>query len=141
MFKLVKIEGSGTNQPEPIRLPVASNVVLKSGCAYIFTNESINNCNSTQKPTHIAIESAKAGEKSEALFFRILENMIFEVPVYGNPNSLILNYKFALKVDSDKAVVGIIPDGENGVAMLTDLRGAKKDGDFVKVRVTTETMI
>ena len=139
MFKLVKIEGSGTNQPEPIRLPVSPETTLKNGCAYILGNERINNCGMNQMPTHIAIESAKAGEKSTALFFRILDNMIFEVPVYGDPNNLVLNYKFIMKIDTDRVAVGLVPDGENGVLMLTDLCGAKKNGDCVKIRVTTES--
>lgn len=138
MFKLIKIEGSGTNQPEPIRVIADPSVNFKSGFAYTLVQGVLTRSDPYTRPTHVAIESMSEGERSSLLCFRIHDNMIFEVPTNGSPSYFEPGYNYVLDVDADGAGKGLEADGERGVVMFYDMNGAINDGDTVLVRVTPE---
>lgn len=138
MFKLIKIEGSGSNQPEPIRMKCCDGVNYKTNHAYKLCDGSLAEAEDVAAPTHIAIETLKAGEKSTVLAFRIQDNMVFEAPVYGNINNFYVGCNYTLQVDSEGGAYGLYSSVNGGSVKIDDLNGAKQDGDKVYCRVTTE---
>ncbi len=138
MFKLVKIEGSGTNQPEPIRIKTIEDLAYRAGCAYTLYSGSLMQADSTMMPTHVALENLEANTKDTVLCYRIQDNMIFELPTYGGNGEYTVGIKYALEVTADGAAIGIKNSSTSGVAMIHDPNGAKKQGDTVYVRITAE---
>ena len=67
MFKLVKIEGSGTNQAEPIRMKTSEYATYRAHCAYMCGDGTIDSLDSESVPTYIALENAEPGEKESIL--------------------------------------------------------------------------
>lgn len=130
MFKLVKIISSGTNVPDPIRLNTTAGVEYRTGCALVLTSGALTNAGPTTKPTHIALESAKADEKSTLLCYAITPGMIFEAPVAGNPGSIKPGFKVNMGTDGAFAyAVGV--SQTNGVVTVVNTSGAKRVGDKV----------
>ncbi len=138
MFKLVKIEGSGTNQPEPVRIATISTIHYKRGHAYAVYDSLLMEASKADLPTHIAIESAAPGEKDELLCYRIQNNMVFEVPVCGGSAYFNIGKKFDLAVDSCGGAYGISNTEQNGKLMVNKSAGQKRIGETVYVRVTSE---
>ena len=136
MFKLVKIEGSGTNQPDPIRVIADPSVKYKKNHAYKLIDGILLNLEGVDKPTFIAAENLEPGKKSTVLAYRIQDNMIFEVPGLGGYFAPGMNY--CLKLDSEGAAYGIRATTTDGIFMVIDNNGFKKSGDKVYGRVTEE---
>ena len=135
MLKLVKIEGSGTNQPEPIKLRTADNMVYKANCAYVMADGILYPLDSEGYPTHIAVENARTEEKDSVTCYRIQDNMIFETTVNGDLANGCVNSKYAMDIDDTGACVGITSSLTNGKITLYDTNGAEKTGDTVYVRI------
>jgi len=138
MFKLIKIEGSGSNQAEPIRIKSGPGISYKYGCAYVLCDGFLTNAEPNVLPTHIALENLGYDEKETVLCYRIQDNMIFEVPIKGNFESLSVGFKYTLDIDDEGAALGITSTTSGGVMMIHDINGAKKSGDTVYVRATRE---
>ena len=136
MFKLVKIEGSGSNQAEPVRIKTAPSTLYRANCAYAILDGYLVEPGSDFAPTHIALESLDRDEKETLLCYCIYENMIFEAPLYGNSNNLTVGTKYALHTDDNDAGIGMSTSTANGKLTLHDINGARKTGDTVYVRVT-----
>ena len=138
MFKLAKIEGSGTNQPSPVRLKTREGVEYVSGGAYRLADGELANIDETMLPTHIVIENLKPDSADTVLCYRVQDNMIFEVPTYANPSNYFAGIRYAIATSSVGAGIGIGKNNANGVIMVDDVNGAKKIGDTIYVRITTE---
>ena len=134
MFKLVKIIGSGTNQPEPIRIPTGPSVSYKANCAYTIIDGFLADLTEDTPPTHIAIETVAADSKDTILCYRILDNMIFEVPVKGSFSSLHAGQKFKIDIDSEGSGIGIT-SVQGGFITIYDTNNAQKNGDTTYVCV------
>jgi hypothetical protein len=134
MFKLVKIEGSGTNHGEPIKIRTASGVTYKHGCPYVLIDGFLGMVEEGTVPTHIVLENATGDEKDYILAYRINDNMIFETKLIGNPSIVTVGCKYALSMDADNIAVGITSSMANGVAILYEDNGAEETGDNVYVR-------
>ena len=134
MFKLAKIEGSGTNQAEPIRIPTAPSLPYKAFCAYTNIDGFLADTTNDAPPTHIALENLGPDEKDTVLCYRILDNMIFEVSVTGSFSSMLIGQKYKIKIDSDGAGIGITPQ-IGGHITVYDSNGAMESGDKVYVRI------
>ena len=139
MFKLVKIEGAGTNQGEPIRIKTSPGTEYKYGYPYSLFDGFLIPSEAEMRPTHIVLENIGANEDKESvLCYRILDNMVFEVPVCTSFAKLTVGYKYTLATDDYGFPIGMTATTSNGVLMLHDLNGARKKGDTVYVRITTE---
>ena len=134
MFKLIRIENSGTHQPEPIRIPIHSSLNVRMGGAYILNGDILTAADRYKTPTHVALESAKPGEKDSVLCYRINENMIFEGPAFGCPRYIYLGMRNTVQVEN-KAGIGISEESEGGTLSLVSRNNAEEEGDLVHFRV------
>ena len=122
MFKLIKIQNSGVNVPELVKLEKPSDIIIKPGEALLLTDGVVDKCPATVKPTHIAFSYGKYEENS-VVVFEISSNMLFEVPVDDDPMSLLIGDKLELAYDGDDCAVFVSAVGANGVATIVDLMG------------------
>ena len=134
MFKLVKIVNSGTNVPEPenfpcngtIEAPVGSALTLDNTGNFLYTGEVF------EKPFCILAEDLKKGAAS-ALCYRITPDMVFEVPVYGDPLALHNGAGVSLHYESTLGLCGVSDSTETRIATVYDTNGAKNPGDKILV--------
>lgn len=133
MFKLIKILNSGTNVPEPCRLPKTQSLKIKIGMPLIITDGKLAACSATDKPTHIALANATASE-SYAICYEISKDMYFETVSTAVPSALILGKAYTLAADSDGFMYGITATANSGVATVVDICNAKNAGDTVTVK-------
>lgn len=133
MFILRKILSSGSNVPEPCRMPCTAGVAYTIGSALVITAGALTNATATDKPQYIALESAAADTKSDLLCYPVKPDMIFETKIGGNPAGAKLGAKVILALTNGAATrVGI--STTDGVATIVDKSGAKRVGDSVFVR-------
>lgn len=133
MFNVVKIISSGSNVPDPCRMPTSSSVEYKIGTALVVTSGRLQNAAATQMPQYIAAESAAAGTKSTLACYPITPNMIFEVPVAGTPSISKIGTKVTLGVNGGFADM-VTTTATDGVATIVDTRDASRSGDKILVK-------
>jgi hypothetical protein len=133
MFKLIKIVNSGVNVPEPIRMPKASETVIKAGTLLTVNGGLLKNCTATATPTYVALADSPAGA-TEAVVAEINRNMYFEAPVTAEPDALAVGDKVTLAIDSDGAAYGVTATTSSGVATVVELAGANASGDKITVK-------
>ncbi|MBQ7363754.1 MAG: hypothetical protein IJW48_04820 [Clostridia bacterium] len=126
MFKLVKIEGSRINVPEPEYLTVGTAAVV-CGEGLILSSGKLVNCG-TAKPTYIALSGADAGAK--VAVGRVTPDWVLDVELNAAPTSLVPGAKVALV--GGLKVAGAASD--TGVATIISTLGATLAGDVVRVR-------
>ena len=133
MFKLIKILNTGVNVPEPEQLPCETNLALDAGACVIYDSASnkIYSGDQTETPTHVLIKESKPGD-SFALCYRISPDMIFEVPITGNPEVLRNGMSVELSLRNGHGAYAI-SDIADGPAKIYSLEGATKPGDKVLV--------
>ena len=134
MFKLAKILSSGSNVPEPCRLRAISSMEYCCGGALVLNDGELFNADAGQMPMFISAENVGPDESKETLIcYPITSDMIFEVPVIGNPSSLYVGAKVKLaEVNGFTSAVSDVTSG--GVATVFSTNGAKKSGDRIYVR-------
>ena len=128
MFKLVKIENSGTNYPEPIRMKVLDTERYYAGAAYELSSGYLMPIGETSMPTHVAIEGYEPGNKNSILCYRITPDMIFELPLM-KAQTCYEGTRYNVYTESGGGAVGLSNQAEGGVLVVTDANGAKKVGD------------
>lgn len=133
MFKLIKILNSGTNVPEPVKLPKPSTLSVKMGSALILADGAVANCTATAAPTYVAAQNAGTDAVS-VLCYCVSENMLFETTVNAAPTALKLGDKVTLGIDADGSAVNVSATTVSGVATVVDLMGAASAGDKVTVK-------
>ena len=133
MFKLIKIQNSGVNVPEPQKFDKSASLRIKAGDALVFENGIIISCPATSVPTHIAFADAKYNEYS-VYAYAINENMLFETNVGEDPSELMLGYKVTIDKDSDGCSSRVTTTTTSGVATIVDLMNASKVGDKITVK-------
>lgn len=133
MFKLIKIQNSGVNVPEPQKFYKPSALKLKAGDALIIDNGGVTSCPATTTPTHISFSVGKYNEL-EVLAYEINENMIFETTVSGDPSSLMVGDKVTIGKDVDNSSANVTSTTASGVATIVDLMNASKSGDKINVK-------
>lgn len=132
MFIIKKILNAATGAPEPVRLSTDSTEAYRFGTLIILKSGKARNLTFGETPTHIAGETLAVGEKSSVICYEISPDFLIKTTIEGSPLGLKTGEKLALGFDgvfADK----VINDTEEGVATIVDIRGAKKDGDFVYV--------
>lgn len=133
MFKLIKIQNSGVNVPEPQYLEKNESFKIKAGDALVIENGLAAACPVTVAPTYIAMASSKDGDAKIAAF-AVNENMLFETTVNADPTSLTVGQKVTLGKDSDNATTQVTATTTSGVATVVDLMSAAKSGDKITVK-------
>ncbi len=134
MFKLIKIENSGTNQPEPIRVPAFYDIGYESGDAYCIRNNVLIPIDDVLVPSHICLETLDYNEKRTVLCFKINENMIFETTSFTDGAT----YNIGEKYDVADGIVGQctgIKNTQNRPLLIVERQANNvKKGDPVLVR-------
>ena len=133
MFKLIKIQNSGVNVPEPQKLEKPLTLTVKAGDALIIENGIAAACPLTTAPTHIAFSSGKYGDLYINAY-AVNENMLFETYVNAEPTSLMLGQKVTLGKDSSNSVCCVSATTASGVATIVDLMEAESIGDKITVK-------
>ncbi len=132
MFKLIKILNSGSNVPEPCRIPTGG-LAFKAGAALTVADGTAAPCGATQAPKFIAMANAEATD-TDVICYPVTPDMLFSVKVQENPAALKLFDKVTLYVDSDGMATGVTATTSSGVATVTDLEGAEAAGDTITVK-------
>lgn len=133
MFKIKRILNSGSNVPEPIRLPVTASTNYKIGSALALSSGALINCTATTAPKYIAAQNFKAGSGSSMLVYPITSEMILETTVSAAPTSLAIGNKVTLDVDSDSAAIGVTATTTSGVVTVFNLCGNAAAGGKIEV--------
>ena len=133
MFKLIKIQNSGVNVPEPMILKKAGGIEVKIGEALLLEDGLLSPCLATTKPTHVAIKSADYGDDYVTVY-EVNSNMLFETTVDDDPTSLDIGQRVTVVTDEDGCAVKVSATTSSGVATIVDLMGASKIGDKLTVK-------
>ena len=133
MFKLIKIQNSGVNVPEPQKFEKSASLKIKAGDALIFENGIIAMCPANSVPTHIAFSDSKYNEYT-VFAYPINSNMLFETTVGADPSSLLLGSKVTVGKDSEGSASRVTATTTSGVATIVDLMNAAKVGDKITVK-------
>ena len=131
MFKLAKILSSGSNVPEPQKLPVESDMSFKYGAAIVLRDGMAFNATVDEKPTHICGQNSK--NDSAITCYPITADMIFETTIKGDPTTVYVGSKVKLSTEQG-AAVGVSNVTSGGTITIFDLNGATKSGDKIYVR-------
>ena len=133
MFKLIKILNTGVNVPEPEQVGCNNALSLDAGTCVVYDESSgkIDLGNQNTTPTHVLVKAVKKGD-STALCYRITPEMIFEVPVIGDPSSLYVGISVELAIEANHGAYAVT-DVEDGPAKLYSFSNATKHGDKVLV--------
>ena len=111
MFKLIKIQNSGVNVPEPMILGKSAGIEIKIGEALILEEGLLYPCTATTKPTHVAIRNANYDEDL-AVVYEVNSNMLFETTVDDDPTDLKVGEKVTISTDEDGCAVIENAEGE-----------------------------
>ncbi len=131
MFKLIKIQNSGVNVPEPKIVP-KGNTAIARGAALVITGGKATAASATTLPTHIALADAKADDTTVCCA-QICPQMVFECPVKeGTPSTLVCGAKVCLVQENGNAL-GVNTTTTNGVATVYDTLAATKIGDKILI--------
>ena len=133
MFIIKKILNSATNAPEPVRLATDASQAYKYGTLLILKGGKAKNVAFGETPTHIAGETLSAGERVSILCYPLTSDLLIRTTIEGSPTSIKAGDKVALGFDDDEFADKVINDTEEGIATVVDIRGAKKNGDYVYV--------
>ena len=131
MFKLIKIQNSGVNVPEPTTLSKGNRAVCR-GELLILSGGKVASPTTTTLPTHIALGEASADENTVTCA-QICPQMLFECPVKeGTPSTLVVGSKVCLALENGSAV-GVSTTTTSGVATVYDTLGAEEPGDKILI--------
>ena len=133
MFKLIKIQNSGVNVPEPMLLKKPSTLVVKIGEALIITDGLLAKCPATTVPTHISLSDGVYGDTKVAVF-EVNSNMIFETTVNADPTLLMIGQKVTIANAPDGSATRVSATTASGVATIVDLMDAENIGDKINVK-------
>ena len=134
MFKLIKILNSDTNVPEPEIFPCDPDIEVRAGAALMWISEKdrVSLGSDTDKPYCILLADHKKNE-DYALGYRITPNMIFEVPIVGDPELLVEGRSYSPVQESLIGYIGICELEEYGSITLLSKNHAKEQGDKLLV--------
>ena len=131
MFKLIKIQNSGVNVPEPQSIAKGSGKIKRASALIISGGKAVAP-GATTAPTHIALADAAEGDTTVTCA-QISPLMVFECPVKdGTPTSLTVGTKVCLAIE-DGCAVGVNTTPASGVATVYDTLGATKVGDKILI--------
>ena len=133
MFRLVKILYSGSNQPEPLRIPGVVGESYIKGQPMKLDEGRLTRVASDEFPSYMTMESKTVEEEGDTvLCYEITPNMIFDVTCYGD----VIGSFFGRKVNlySDGIQLSGVSSKAGSVATVYDPKGAKYMGDHILIR-------
>lgn len=129
MFKLIKIENSRMNVPEPIVYEVADGEAVSAGEALVLSNGKLTKATAT--PAFIALSAKSADADDRQLYVsRITSDHLYEVAITAAPTSLKVGDKVTLSDDG----LGVTATTDDGCAEIVSLEEASDIGDKIIVR-------
>lgn len=132
MFKLIKIENSGVNVPEPVRLPKNTGTVINVGTALSLSSGKIVPCAFNAKPQYMAYQTASADAET-VVCYRVYPNMLFETRFTSSTEDVVPGRLVGLDADSDECTAYVNAEGDTS-ATVVEVLGTGIDGDKVIVR-------
>ena len=132
MFRLIRIENSGVNVPEPIKIQKEVGVAVKMGDALIASSGIVEHCGETTAPTYIALSDAAEADKF-VYCYRVHPHMLFEVELSNTPTALFVGYKVKLASDLDGSTC-MVSGNTGGPAEIIEILGRGVAGDKVTVK-------
>ena len=132
MFRLIKIEASGTNQPEPHSFKKEIGTEIIAGTALCLSGGIVSSPDAADAPTLISYAGAKENAP-EVLCYYVTPTMLFETTVNSDPSQLKVGDKVFMAED-DSGSCALISCTVGGKTEIVDLMGAKKQGDRVTVK-------
>ncbi len=133
MFKLIKIQNTGVNVPEPVKMSKNTSAKINIGTALILKNGIVQSAGATETPTHIALENAALEEK-KILCYEIYPNMLFETKVNADPAALKAGDKVTLDFDSDSCAAYVTATTASGVATIAEINDVIEAGNNITVK-------
>ena len=145
MFKLVKILNGRINQPEPICLPVqadaANKICLFAGSFLRLDAGKLVNCKATEKPEYLCAKTmtVENGAQADAVVYPLTADMVFECPVSGDANTLVVGESYTLAQTIYDATnelsyaSGVATQTEGGVVRVYQ---PSKDGKTIWVTIS-----
>ncbi len=132
MFRLIKIEASGTNQPEPHSFKKEIGTRISAGTALCLSGGIVGSPNAEDAPTLISYAGAEENAP-EVLCYYVTPSMLFETTVNSDPTDLKVGDKVFMAEDASGSCT-LISTSVGGKSEIVDLMGAKKQGDRVTVK-------
>lgn len=134
MFKLIKIENGRGNVPEPVQIPATNGVAYKEGMALAIASNAAAIASGDVTAQYVCLEEKTGVAGGYVLAYRIMPQMIFEVPIQAYSSS---TQKFAGKLTfhTDGLQITATAVTNNHGAFIEDLKGATGVGDKVLVRL------
>lgn len=132
MFRLIRIENSGVNVPEPIKITKEVGVAVKMGDALIASSGIVEPCGVSTAPTYIALSDAKPEDKF-VYCYRVHPHMLFEVELSKTPESIYIGHKIKLATDLDGST-SMVSGDIGGPAEIIEILGRGVAGDKVTVK-------
>ncbi len=134
MFILKKILNSPQSVPECERLKSTAGEKYICGMPLILTDDgAIRNIKSSEKPTHIACETAEPDTKAKILCHKILPEMIFSAVAYDNMSNIPAGKKLDLTMNDDSYFCLVAASSDSPTVMLVNNCGSKNYGEKVLV--------
>ena len=133
MFILSKILSSGSNVPEPVKLPPAPDMSFKYGSALVVREGMVFNAMADEMPAYICGENVSGTTPKSITCYPITSDMIFETTLKGDPANIYVGDKVKLSVELGSAT-GVSDVTTDGFITIFNLNGAKKSGDKIYVR-------
>lgn len=133
MFKLIKILNTGVNVPEIEKISCPLELSLDAGTCVSYNSnyDEIYLGNEIDAPKYVLAKDIKQGD-GYALCYRISPEMVFEVPIIGEPADVSNGLMVDLAIDEDHGAYAVT-DTEGGPARIYSLEGAKKPEDKILV--------
>lgn len=131
MFKLIKIEGSGVNVPEPHKFKKEVGIYITAGEALSLSEGSVCGTDAEGSPTLMSY--AAAGEDAdEVLCYYLTPNMLFESKLASD--TAARTGAMMLIAEDDNASMALVGGFEGGHIEIVNPLGATKRGDTVIIR-------
>ena len=132
MFRLLKIENSRMNVPEPEYLDVTAGEAVDVGEALTLASGALTKCGTTTAPAYIAMGVKRADDTNRTIpVCRVEKNQVYAVPVTAVPTALKIGDKVTLYADG----MQVTATTSGGVITVVDLCGATAIGDEIIVRI------
>ena len=129
MFKLIKIENSRMNVPEPISYEVTDGEAVYAGEALVLSDGKLTKATGT--PAFIALSAKAVTDHDRRLpVARITSDHLYETSLTEAPTSLKVGDKVTLSSDG----MGVTATTTDGCAEIVSLEGAAAVGDKIIVR-------
>ena len=131
MYKLIKITNTGTNVPEPMRLPLSEAASCERAVPFYTENGILTpvNASATRLPTHMTICEVNG---KDVLCYEITPQMVFGVKTASSPDAMTVGTEYVLSADGSAVSASKVTGSLRGAVLLSK-DGAKNAGDEVFV--------